>query len=487
MRTGLPGAMITLTVKDICRACGGELLSGSPGTEINAISTDTRGELAGSLFVGLKGERYDGGDFAARALQQGAAGVLAEGVAARSLAAALPPGTGGSAVIIAAADSTGALGRIAALSASRTGARIIAITGSSGKTSTKDILKGLLAGRMEVTASRGSFNNEVGVPLTLLEADEDTEAVIVEMGMQGPGEISRLCEIAAPDIGVITNVGPSHLQFTGSLEKIAAGKAELASCLPPGGGLVTPFGDRLLEPHLEGLELERLTFGFDMDADIHPLSETTGSEGMHVVIDCAGEELELRFNFTARHHLLNAMAALGVYRLMRQPLAAAPPAAAAVTLSARRGERLQAPGGILIIDDCYNANPLSMESSLEHLVTTASGARSVAVLGDMGELGEQEEELHRDVGRKAAESGVDMIVAVGRLAAAYIEGAAEVDSDRRDIHFSDRAGAVAGAGAALRPGDVVLVKGSRFMGLEELVAALMAAGPGHAGGQGEGD
>ncbi|HDZ59254.1 MAG TPA: UDP-N-acetylmuramoyl-tripeptide--D-alanyl-D-alanine ligase [Actinobacteria bacterium] len=472
--------LITLTVQEICQACKGELLAGSPHLAVDTVSTDTRADPAGSLFIGLKGERFDGGDFAAEALERGAAGVLAEGAAARRLAAALPPGTGGSAVIIAVADSRAALREIAALSARRSSARIVAITGSSGKTSTKDILFGLLRTQMPVVASRDSFNNEVGVPLTLLEADSATEAIIVEMGMQEPGEIGELCRAAAPDFAVITNIGPAHLEYAGSMENIAAGKAEIAACLPPGGGLVVPFGETMLEPHLAGLDVEKITFGFDVQADIHPVSETVTGGSLHATIDCAGREVEMEFNFAARHHLLNAMAALGAYMLMGQPLAAAPDAAAAIRLSPRRGEHIQAPDGILLIDDCYNANPLSMESSLEYLLATAPGRRTVAILGDMGELGLRAEEYHRRVGGRAAALGVDLLVGVGPLAAAYVEGARAKDGGRRDRHLPDCDSAIASVKDMLEPGDVVLVKASRFMMLEQLVSALAAAAGGSA-------
>ncbi len=239
-----------------------------------------------------------------------------------------------------------------------------------------------------------------------------------------------------------------------------------------------PFDEKLLEPHLTGLDVEKITFGFDAQAHIHPVSETVSGDRLHAIIDCVGREVEMEFNFAARHHLLNAMAALGAYMLMDQPLEAAPGAAAAIRLSRRRGEHIQTPDGILLIDDCYNANPLSMESSLEYLLATAPERRTVAILGDMGELGPRAEEYHRRLGARLAALGVDLLVGIGPLAAAYVEGARAEDSGRRDRHLPDCDSAIAAVRGMLEPGDVVLVKASRFMMLERLVSALAGAAGG---------
>ncbi len=476
-------ALITLTAQEVCQACSGELLAGEPGAAISAVSTDTRRELEGALFIALRGENFNGGDYLEEALSKGAAGVMAQVGDARRAAET------GAAVVIAVDDTGDALGRLAALVARRTGARVVAITGSSGKTSTKDILCGLLEPRLKVVASRSSFNNEVGVPLTLLSAEAGTEAIIVEMGMQAPGEIGGLCRIAGPGIGIITNIGPAHLEYSGSIENIAAGKAELAACLPPDGGLVYPYGERLLEPHLAGLDLEMVSFGFDAAADIHPVSESFTSDSMHAVIDCRGSELEVSFNFRARHHLLNAMAAIGACMLMGIPLGGLVEAAAGIVLSDMRGEPVRLRDDTVIINDCYNANPLSMESSLRYLHELAAGRRTVAIIGDMGELGEDARSYHYRVGRAAADMGTDLIIAVGELSTEYLAGAASVDSARRDLHSGDCEAAIAAAAGSLRPGDVVLVKASRFMGLERIVEALTAeAGEdaGAGGGTGKG-
>ncbi|MCL4474502.1 MAG: UDP-N-acetylmuramoyl-tripeptide--D-alanyl-D-alanine ligase [Actinobacteria bacterium] len=487
--------LITLTAQEICDACAGELLAGDAASAVVDISTDTRADLAGKLFVALRGENFDGGEFVVEALSGGASGVLAERDAAGRAAATLSAtvggngnggngnGNGGSganangtAVVIAVDDSGEALKGIASLVAARSGATVVAITGSTGKTSTKDMLSGLLSPKLDFVASRASFNNEVGVPLTLLSAAAGTEVIVVEMGMQSAGEISELCRIAAPDVAVITNVGPAHLEYAGSLENIARGKAEIAQGLPSGGGLVIPFGEALLAPHLQGLDLRQITFGFDELADIHPVFHEHAEDGrLHAVISCCGREIELWFNFAPHHHLLNAMAAIGAYHLLGLPLEDIPGAVENIHLGSLRGELIELPGDALLLNDCYNANPLSMRSSLEYLASVGTGRRTVAILGDMGELGTESEKFHQEVGRLISELGIDRLIAVGREAAGYVEGVKGAGAcSGCCYYFADRSQALAEAPGLIRPGDVVLVKASRFMKLEELSEALAA-------------
>ncbi|MCL4309330.1 MAG: UDP-N-acetylmuramoyl-tripeptide--D-alanyl-D-alanine ligase [Actinomycetota bacterium] len=480
--------VITLTAQEICDACSGELLAGNGATPVIRVCTDTREDLTGSFFVGLRGERFDGGVFAADALGSGAAGVVVESEAALALAAGLAAGgdpaqaasaDGGfrDQVVISVADSGQALKQIATLVAGRSDAPVVAITGSTGKTSTKDILFSLLGSQLSAVASKASFNNEVGVPLTLLSIARDTQVAVVEMGMQAPGEIAELCAVAAPQIAIITNIGPAHLEFAGSLDNIARGKAEIAAALPAGGALVLPYGEELLEPHLRGLAARRVTFGFDQAADIHTINHGHLEDGrLCCTLSCLGEEIDICFNFAARHHLLNAMAAIGAYGLLGLPLEAVPAAAWELHLPSMRGEALPLPGGGTLLNDCYNANPLSMRSSLDYLIAAAGGGRTVAVLGDMGELGPESDRYHRQVGAAAAELGVDCIVGVGRQAAGYVEGASEAGSGCELFHYGDREAAIDGRHEFVRPGDIILVKASRFMRLEELSAALTGSG-----------
>lgn len=470
--------VISITAREICQASGGELLVGSPETAVTCVSTDTRGDLSGCLFVALKGDNFDGGDFAEEALAQGAAGVLVERPAAARIAQALTAvdGSGSEPLVVVVDDAGHSLKRIASLVAGKSQARVVAITGSTGKTSTKDMLYALVSPLLNTVASRASFNNEVGVPLTLLALGPETRVAVVEMGMQAPGEIGKLCRIVPPEIAVITNIGPAHLQFAGSLENIARGKAEIARELPPDGGLVIPFGETLLAPYIADVEARIITFGFDAAADIHPVSHRHQEDGrLHCLLWCLGDEIMVDFGFAAHHHLLNFMAALGAYRLLGLPLAGAVDAARDIRLSGMRGELIELDNGVTLLNDCYNANPLSMSSSLDYLVSVAPGRRTVAVLGDMGELGGSALEYHRQVGRRAAELGVDCLVGIGEMAAGYVAGARDeggCDKQSSCFHYPDRAVALEAVRGLIRPGDVVLVKASRFMKLEEVSDAI---------------
>jgi UDP-N-acetylmuramoyl-tripeptide--D-alanyl-D-alanine ligase len=304
----------------------------------------------------------------------------------------------------------------------------------------------MLAQDRRVVASPQNFNTEIGLPLTILGAPLGTEALVLEMAMRGPGQIAELAAIAEPDVGVIVNVGPVHLELLGSLEAIAAAKAELLVDLAPGATAVLPADEPLLEVHLRD-DLRIVTFGAGGDV---------------------AELGDVELPFTSAHLRSNALAALAAARA----LGAEPHGPLEVTLSAMRGERIELPGPVLIIDDCYNANPMSMRAALDDLAASASGRR-VAVLGDMLELGPGEGHFHAEVGAYAAHRGVDVLVTVGPLAARM------ADAFDGELHpVADAAGAAALARDLLRPGDTVLVKGSRGVGLEVVAQHLQAAATG---------
>jgi UDP-N-acetylmuramoyl-tripeptide--D-alanyl-D-alanine ligase len=400
------------------------------------VTIDSRDVRAGDLFVGLPGSRVDGGRFARAALDAGAWGALV----APEHAAAAAPG-----VVIVADEPLTALGALARSWRRALRAQVVGITGSTGKTSTKDLLAAMLALDRSVVASWENFNTEIGLPLTILGAPLGTDALVLEMAMRGPGQIAELTAIAEPDVGVIVNVGPVHLELLGSLEAIAAAKAELLAGLRPGASAVVPADEPLLDAHLRD-DLEIVTFGAGGDV---------------------GDLGDLELPFTAAHMRLNALAALAAARA----LGAQPRGRLEVALSAMRGQRIELPGPILVIDDCYNANPMSMRAALDDLVASASGAgRRVAVLGDMLELGPDEDRFHAQIGAHAASSGVDVLVTVGPRAAGMAEAfGGEVHAAR------DAAEAAALTRGLLRPGDTVLVKGSRGVGLEVVARGLQAA------------
>jgi UDP-N-acetylmuramoyl-tripeptide--D-alanyl-D-alanine ligase len=469
----------------LVRAPSGELapkVAAQPGPLRACV--DTRTLAPGELFVGLRGANVDGGAHAGRALEAGAWGVLVAPEHARALveatrAAASTAGTSGVDADTAAgaggspdAGSLGAAGAILAhpdplaglhvlARAWRRelrvrGAMVVAITGSTGKTSTKDILAALLSERLRVAASPENRNTEIGLPLALLAAPADTELLVLEMAMRGAGQIAELTAIAEPDVGVIVNVGPAHLELLGSLEAIAAAKAELIAGLAPGASVVVPAGERLLAPHLRA---DVTTIGFGDGGEVS-LAERRADGSVLVRHD--ERDIELWPSFAQAHNLSNLLAAVAAARA----LGYTPRGRLDVRFSAMRGQRVGLPGGVVAIADCYNANPMSMRAAIDELCETAPGRR-VAVLGDMLELGPEGPGMHREIGAHAGAHGVELLVTVGPLAA------------EMRTSFPGESCAVADATAAgalldglLREGDTVLLKGSRGVGLERVLEHL---------------
>jgi UDP-N-acetylmuramoyl-tripeptide--D-alanyl-D-alanine ligase len=444
----------------IARATGAELAgapadAGAPSGPIG-VAIDSRGLAPGELFVGLGGESADGGSFAAQALRAGAWGALVGPEHARE---ALAAQTGGA--VFVHEDPLGALQALARAwrrELGRGGARVVAITGSSGKTSTKDILAALLGAGLRTAATPSNLNTEIGLPLAILAAPAGTECLVLEMAMRGQGQIAELTAIAEPDIGIIVNVGHAHLELLGSVEAIAAAKAELIDGLAPGATAIVPAGEPLLAPHLRA-DLNTVTFGEGGDFAL-----LERSPDGRVRIGHHGEVIELLPSFSQAHNLRNLLAAVAAARA----LGLAPGGALDVRFSAMRGQRIALAGGVSVIDDCYNANPMSMRAAIDDLAQTAP-ARRVAVLGDMLELGPQAALLHREIGEHAAARGVDLLVGVGEEAGELLAGFGG------EAHLAPDADAAAGLlEGLLHDGDTVLVKGSRGVGLERVVEALLA-------------
>jgi UDP-N-acetylmuramoyl-tripeptide--D-alanyl-D-alanine ligase len=341
----------------------------------------------------------------------------------------------------------------------RSRARVVGITGSTGKTSTKDILAALLRRRLRTVASHANFNTEIGLPLALLAAPPGTEVLVLEMAMRGAGQIAELTAIAEPDVGLIVNVGPVHLELLGSLEAIAAAKAELIAGMAAGGTVVVPAEDPLLAPHLRA-ELRTITFGERGDVTL----ERVLSDG-RVLIQADGREFELQPSFGQAHNLRNLLAAVAA----SLALGVDPQGPLRVRFSALRGERLQLADEVILVNDCYNANPMSVRAAIDDLAETAP-ARRVAVLGDMLELGEESPRLHREIGLYAAERGLDLLVAVGPLAAEM-----RTEFEGESYAAADAPAAAELLRTLLQTGDTVLVKGSRGVGLERVADALGGA------------
>lgn len=439
----------------LAQAAGARLLEpgGRAGGPLRAV-IDSRQVRPGDLFIGLPGASAHGGRFAAQALANGAWGVLSAPAYVEAI-------DGAAGARIAASDPLAALHSLARKWRRELGVPVIGVTGSTGKTTTKELLRALLAPHLRVVASHANHNTEIGLPLELLAAPRDSEVIVLEMAMRGAGQIAELARIAEPDVGVIVSIGPVHLELLGSLEAIAAAKAELIGGLRRGGTAVVPAAEPLLRRHLRA-DLETVTFGAGGDVRIERAA------GSHVWLAApgGGEAIELELSFTQAHLRANLLAAVAA----ALAVGVRPAGAVDFQLPPGRGGRLRLPGGVTLIDDCYNANPMSMQAALDDLAATpAPGGRRIAVLGDMLELGPGEREYHVELGRQAAGAGVELLIAVGPLAAAAGEG-------------FGRAGAFHAAADAetaarlVRPlvgeGDVVLVKGSRGVALERVCELL---------------
>jgi UDP-N-acetylmuramoyl-tripeptide--D-alanyl-D-alanine ligase len=414
--------VIPLTLDEVAELCPGRLDRAPWADEVTGVQIDSRRVEEGELFV----EVGSGGDFARHAFARGAAAVLAPD------------------------DAFAALGALGREIRGRSGARVVAITGSTGKTSTKDILAAMCRPHAKTVAAEGGHNNEIGLPLTLTRIERDTELVVCEMGMRGLGQIAELCAIARPEIGVITSIGPVHLELLGTIENVARAKAEVVGALPARGTAIVP-DDPLLEPYLGREDIVIQRFG---ERTVTSFERVEG--GSRVGFDLGGETLQLEFPFTARHQARNAAAALLAVQAVGLPL---PQGRVEVELSRWRGEESPLAGGGLLINDAYNANPTSMRAALEHLADHEG--RKVAILGEMAELGPTSPEYHQEIGALVSDLGIDVVLGVGELAKAYggewVENAAK---------------AAERAPKLVKPGDVVLVKGSRAVGLEVVGEAL---------------
>jgi len=417
--------VIALTLDDVRAAARGELRFGAGGP-VTAITTDSRTAARGTLFVAVRG------------------GVrhVDDALAAGAAAALLPD------------DEHAALAALASLVRDRSSARVVSITGSVGKTSTKDVLAALCRPVARTVAAEHGHNNEIGLPLTLFALEEDTEVLVTELGMRGPGQIAALAAIARPQVGVITSIAPVHLELLGTIENVARAKAELLAALPPGGTAVVPAGVALLEPYLRD-DVTTVRCGDDGDVRLLAFAPP------RLVADVAGERVELEVPFTAEHQAQNTLPALAAYHALGLPLHRAAEGARDIAFSRWRGEERELPGGGLLINDAWNANPVSVVAVPRNMCIRAGERRPLAVLGEMAELGPDAPAYHRAVGAAAADLGLD-VVAVGNGLAREYGGTLVGSVDE----------AVALVRERLEPGDVVLVKASRAAGLERVAEAL---------------
>ena len=458
--------MERITLKEAVTFSGGKLISASLDSAVLNISTDTRSLSAGDLFVAIKGGSFNGHDFVKEALAKGASGVVVSEDGFEGLIAN----------VIKVADTLEALKGLARNYVKKfPKLKVVGITGSNGKTTTKDMAAHILSGKFKVLKPEGSFNNAIGLPLTCFKLDSSHDAAVLEYGTNHRGEINYLAGIVSPDIAVMTNIGRTHLEhFPGGMDEIFEEKFDLVRNLKDDGTAVINADDLFLKKVSEAACLMKVaTFGLDNPSDVRASGiRELGEGGFSFIISAGNEKAEIRLSVLGRHNIYNALAAaaagfvLGLdLKVIKERLESWQP------VSFHRLARFNA-GGVLIIDDAYNANPDSVRGALE-AIKGLKGGRKLAVLGDMAELGTEGGKLHLETGRLAAKSGLDFLVTVGDLSSGINEGALESGMPKKKLlHFKDRTEAAKAVLKLVKPGDVVLVKGSRRMKLEEVVEMI---------------
>lgn len=444
--------MIPLDASSLARAAGGELAAGAADARVLAVSTDTRRIAPGSAFFALRGERFDANDFAPAALAAGASVVVVDRWDGSD------PGAG---AVVKVPDTLVALQRLAHWYRRQWQIPVIGITGSNGKTSTKDFTAAVLGQAWRVCATQGNLNNHIGVPLSVLTLDREDEVAVFEMGMNHPGEIAPLCEIAAPGVGIITNIGTAHIEYMGSRESIAEEKGALARALPESGALFMPAGCDFLEYYKRRTRARVIGVGNGRGLiradDLHQQDGRTRFTLM--IEERAVAEVDLPV--TGRHMVKNALLAAGAgwfLGLSPEKIAAG---LSSTTLTSGRLRRYLS-RDVVVFDDTYNANPESMVAAIEVLADTPAAGRRLAVFGRMAELGSHAPEAHLRVGRLAAERGLT-VVAVGEGSEGIAEGAGDA------LYFADGAEAAAWLSENVRAGDVALFKASRSAAIERVM------------------
>ncbi len=453
----------TLTMEDVIAASGGRRLATAHAGTLAGVSIDSRTLEPGQLFVAIVGPRFDGHDFLAQAVERGAAAALVH----REVA--LPPGVD----VVRVADTTQALGSLAAHLRLAAEVPVLAITGSTGKTTTKEMAAAFLETRGPVLKTRGNLNNQWGLPLTLLGLRPRHQAAVLELGMSAAGELRALSGIARPDVAVITNVAPVHLEFFSSVDAIAAAKGEILEGLRPGGAAVLNGDDARVRRIGESFAGEVVWFGSDRRFEVCAEAWRGTIHGMRFDLRIGGRKLDVALPLPGRHFVTSFLAAAAAADRLGVDAEAIVAAAARIEAAPGRGRVHRLDQGVTLLDDSYNANPVAVEAAVAALALGPVGRR-VAFLGDMLELGPAAPELHRQVGAAVA-AQLDELVAVGPLARHLAEGARQGGLSASSVAtFDTSEQAAAAASGLVHPGDSVLVKGSRGIAMERVVAALVA-------------
>lgn len=455
--------MQVLNCREILKAASGKLEAGNENTEFTGISTDSRKISAGDLFIPLSGLNFDGHDFIQKAIDSGAAGAVANKKVQ----------TTGGHVIIRVDDTAAALRDIAAYYRQKFNVPFVGITGSVGKTSTKDMVACALGGRYKVLKTEGNLNNEIGVPLTVFNLNNTHEVAVVEMGMSGFGEIGRLTAIVKPRIAIITNIGIAHIEKLGSRQNILKAKMEILEGLEKGGVVIMNGDDTLLRGASSFIDFRKKLYGIEEKCDYQAYNiKTYGEDGSDFEILTGNIEYKVRVPVPGIHNIYNALAAIAAGLELNVPMQDIISGISQFNPGKMRLNIFEK-DGIKIIDDVYNANPQSMQAALNVLSDISAGARKIAVLGDMLELGEWAGKAHYDIGRYAAGKGVEHIIAVGPNSGQVALGAFEGGCRRENaVTFGTNPDALHYLNSIVKEDDIILVKGSRGMKMEEIVNGL---------------
>jgi UDP-N-acetylmuramoyl-tripeptide--D-alanyl-D-alanine ligase len=455
-----------LSATDVAQAVSGRILHGEGAAAVARVSIDSRAVKPGDLFVAIHGDRFDGHRFVPDALERGAMGAVVH---------ERPVSDPSGGLVIEVEDTTRALQDMARDVRRRSGAKVVAITGSAGKTTTKEVSADLLSSRFTVFRNAGNLNNHIGLPLSLLELRDRPEVAVVELGMNHAGEIRTLVGIAEPDVRVWTNVGDAHLGFFASPDAIADAKAEILAEAKPGDVLVANANDPRIMARARGFAGRVITFGIDVDADIRATAvRQRGLDGMEADVATPEGTGRLSTPLLGMGNLSNVLAAIAVGTHFGIGLSEMIARAARLAPAKRRGELLRLPGGVTLLDDSYNSSPSALKRALETMAASTGSARKAAVLGEMLELGVHAEELHEECGRAAAAAGLDFLITVGGQAAQAMarQAVAAGMPERCVTHVATSAEAADAALRQVRPGDLVLVKGSRGIGTDVVVEQL---------------
>lgn len=454
--------MASFTIEEIERACGAKLLQRGREPSMDGVSTDTRTIETGNLFLALKGENFDGHAFLKKACEEGASGVI---LSDASFAAEVPSDV--SAFLVK--DTKKALENLAHFHRMRFHVPVIGITGSNGKTTTKDMTTALLSSRFHVCATQKNFNNEIGLSMTLLSMTKETEVCVVEMGMRGFGQIAELCAIASPTIGIVTNVGTSHIGILGSQENIAKAKAELIEALPKDGTAILNGDDPFVKAMGDSFEGRVISYGLAGRYTVRGTDARYEASQTQFICTSFDEAFRVKLHLLGVHNVYDALAAIAAARVLGVDSRKIQRAFADFHPIGQR-QTLLTIAGISVMDDSYNANPLSMEMAFGSLKQIPA-SHHYLVLGDMGELGEMEEALHHETGKKAAAMGFDGLITVGPLSR-HLASAAKEGGMTSVFSYDTCEEAAEKLAALAKAGDAVLVKGSHYMHMEKVPMLL---------------